>query len=405
MSKAGPARLAAQVEEIAADESLQSDMKILPSNYTFEIPKTIWKIRTTGSKLVALQFPEGLLMYSCLISDILEKYTGCETVIMGDVTYGACCVDDYTAKALGCDLLVHYGHSCLVPIQNTEGIAMLYIFVNININISHFVDCIKANFTAPYKIALVSTIQFVGSLQAARNALEDSGLEIIIPQCKPLSPGEILGCTSPRLDDSCDAAIYLGDGRFHLESLMMHNPTLKMFQYDPYSRKFTREHYDFDKMMKIRKKAIDIARKCSTFGIIQGTLGRQGNIKIVEELERKLESKNKQFIRVLMSEIFPEKLAMFEEVDWYESVHCLQKIWVQVACPRLSIDWGAEFEKPLLSPYELMVALDEVSIPSTHYPMDYYANDSLGPWTNNHESYRPVRTKRREKVVVTAEEK
>ena len=32
---------------------------------------------------------------------------------MGDVTYGACCVDDYTARALGADLLIHYGHSCL----------------------------------------------------------------------------------------------------------------------------------------------------------------------------------------------------------------------------------------------------------------------------------------------------
>jgi diphthamide biosynthesis enzyme Dph1/Dph2-like protein len=32
---------------------------------------------------------------------------------MGDVTYGACCIDDYTAAALGCDMLVHYGHSCL----------------------------------------------------------------------------------------------------------------------------------------------------------------------------------------------------------------------------------------------------------------------------------------------------
>ena len=43
----------------------------------------------------------------------------------------------------GCDLLVHYGHSCLVPIQNTEGIHMLYIFVNIDINLSHFIDCVK----------------------------------------------------------------------------------------------------------------------------------------------------------------------------------------------------------------------------------------------------------------------
>lgn len=41
------------------------------------------------------------------------RFTGCDTVIMGDVTYGACCVDDFTARALECDLMVHYGHSCL----------------------------------------------------------------------------------------------------------------------------------------------------------------------------------------------------------------------------------------------------------------------------------------------------
>ena len=43
----------------------------------------------------------------------LFSFTGAETIVMGDVTYGACCVDDFTAKALGADLLVHYGHSCL----------------------------------------------------------------------------------------------------------------------------------------------------------------------------------------------------------------------------------------------------------------------------------------------------
>ena len=40
---------------------------------------------------------------------------------MGDVTYGACCIDDYTALALDCDMLVHYGHSCL-------GFLDLYMF-------------------------------------------------------------------------------------------------------------------------------------------------------------------------------------------------------------------------------------------------------------------------------------
>jgi 2-(3-amino-3-carboxypropyl)histidine synthase len=87
---------------------------------------------------------------------------------MGDVTYGACCVDDYTAKALGCDLLVHYGHSCLVPIQDTVGIHMLYVFVNINVNVGHFVDTISQNFQKDKSVAFVSTVQFLTSLNVSQ---------------------------------------------------------------------------------------------------------------------------------------------------------------------------------------------------------------------------------------------
>ena len=46
--------------------------------------------------------------------------------------------------------------------------------------------------------------------------------------------GEILGCTSPAMKSDC--LIYLGDGRFHLESAMIANPDLQAYRYDPYSK-------------------------------------------------------------------------------------------------------------------------------------------------------------------------
>ena len=46
---------------------------------------------------------------------------------------------------------------------------------------------------------------------------------------KPLSPGEILGCTSPYIKD-CENIVYLGDGRFHLESAMIANPHLNAYR-------------------------------------------------------------------------------------------------------------------------------------------------------------------------------
>jgi 2-(3-amino-3-carboxypropyl)histidine synthase len=101
------------------------------------------------------------------------------------------------------------------------------------------------------KIALVSTVQFISAVHALRQALEESlpelpgsahndnvspnprpaavveekasllrikaeeigvwrgAYEIVIPQTKPLSPGEVLGCTAPKLDDDVDALMYV----------------------------------------------------------------------------------------------------------------------------------------------------------------------------------------------------
>ena len=54
-------------------------------------------------------------------------------IVMGDVTYGACCVDDFSAAALAADLLVHYGHSCLVPVDITQaGLLMHHLASNIS---------------------------------------------------------------------------------------------------------------------------------------------------------------------------------------------------------------------------------------------------------------------------------
>lgn len=372
-TRTGVRHVANQIpDEILNNAELNEALKQLPPNYNFEIPKTIWRLQKVNAKQVALQFPEGLLMFACTIADILEKFSNVETLIMGDVTYGACCVDDFTARALGCDFMVHYGHSCLIPVDLMEGLKMLYVFVDIKIDTAHFIDTVKHNFNPGSKLAFVSTIQFVAALQSAAKELS-SEYVVETPQCKPLSPGEILGCTSPALTDK-DALIYLGDGRFHLESAMIANPNVPAYRYDPYSKVFSHEYYNIEKMHQNRQAAITQASEGKTFGLILGTLGRQGNPKILEHLEERLGLCNRKSVKVLLSEIFPSKLNLFDHID----------AWVQVTCPRLSIDWGTAFSKPLLTPYEAMVALKSIEWQQC-YPMDFYSNSSLGPWTPNHE--------------------
>lgn len=158
---------------------------------------------------------------------------------------------------------------------------------------------------------------------------------------------------------------------------MIANPKLCAYRYDPYEKKLSQEFYDHDTMRVVRQNAIENAKNGNTIGLILGTLGRQGNPIVLKSLEKRIEYLGKKNVIILMSEIFPGKISMFYDIDAF----------IQIACPRLSIDWGTAFNKPLLTPYEGAVALNlskyDLDKP---YPMDFYASSSLGPWTPN---YKP----------------
>ena len=54
-------------------QPLNEAIEMLPANYSFEIHKTVHQIRKLDARRVALQMPEGLLLYACTISDIIER--------------------------------------------------------------------------------------------------------------------------------------------------------------------------------------------------------------------------------------------------------------------------------------------------------------------------------------------
>ena len=126
-------------KEMKENKLLSLAISKLPKNYNFEIYKSLDKINQISNKKkskakIALQFPDGLMCFSILISDILTTFGKCDTIILGDITYGACCIDDIDCNILECDLLIHYCHSCLVPSTKCL-VEILYIFVEINIDI------------------------------------------------------------------------------------------------------------------------------------------------------------------------------------------------------------------------------------------------------------------------------
>ena len=152
----------------------------------------------------------------------------------------------------------------------------------------------------------------------------------------------------------------------------------------------------------LSRKSPDVQRDTMPlWGVVLGTLGRQGNFKQLQvrfllliccktqltgaqAITHQLEASSISipYIQILLSELSPAKLALFNS-------HI--STFVQTSCPRLSIDWGYAFDRPLLSPYETAVAVgrtaswmdtsqsqDERQIGIGTYPMDFYAAGS--PW-------------------------
>lgn len=64
--------------------------------------------------------------------------------------------------------LFHHFHLFPVPIDATQGLKMLYVFVDIKIDTSHFLETLRFNFAPGASLALVSTIQFVSAVQVSR---------------------------------------------------------------------------------------------------------------------------------------------------------------------------------------------------------------------------------------------
>jgi len=312
--------------------------------------------------------------------------------ILGDVTYGGCCIDDVTAKFIEADFLVHYGHSCLVPVDHVS-VRCMYVFVDVLFDVYHFVESVKLNVPLralpniveseepqqpPAKrIALLGTIQYSRALHEACELLSEhfGSSNVIIPRESPLTSGEVLGCTSPTLitgdERDCEICIFVSDGRFHLESAMIQNPSVFFYRYDPFSKKLFHETYGHEEMHNNRRTAISRARNAQSVGIILSTLGRQGSIGILENLERLLAEKNILYFVILMGEILPHKLKAFKGVDAF----------IQVGCPRLSIDWGHHYDVPLLTPYECYVAFSSSVTYKEVYPMDFYSKQG-GVWSN-----------------------
>jgi 2-(3-amino-3-carboxypropyl)histidine synthase len=303
---------------------------------------------------------------------------GSEAIVLGDTTYGACCVDDTLARALGAGLLVHFGHAGVVPRAVTDAqdgsFAVLYVRAVARAwSEAAAADAIAqalagtGGAATPSRVALVSTAQFSRGLPRLCELLRGRGVDAFLPQIGELGPGEILGCTAPAMPPDVRAILFVGDGRFHVEAAAMANPTARTMRYDPYTQKVTDQPLDAAELARIRADAVAKARAAKIVGIAFSTLGRQASRMTLARIEAALDTAQVEHVAFCMDDVSPAAVAQYPEID----------AWVQLACPRLSIDWSSGFSVPILTAHEAIEAFSHrgaaATAEITRIPMDNWA--------------------------------
>ena len=311
------------------------------------------EIRRRGSKRILLQMPEGLKPIGFRLAKQLEKETGVEVFVSGDPCYGACDLALYPKKHIDADLLVHVGHAEIPGEFPDESVVYVEARADVSI-IEPMKEAVKMLKTE-HVIGLASNIQHIHQLDRAREILEENGKKTIIgrPSGWLKYPGQVLGCdygSVRAIVDKVDAIIVLSGGDFHALGIPLATGK-RTIVVDPFQQT-AKDMTDICRKL-LRKRWINIERfkEARRVGIIVGLKTSQMNISLARRLKELLEEKAISTILICATEVIPESLESFTDLDAY----------VEISCPRISTDDQERYRKPILNPEEVMIALGKKS--------------------------------------------
>ncbi|KAH6902623.1 putative diphthamide synthesis protein-domain-containing protein [Coprinopsis sp. MPI-PUGE-AT-0042] len=304
----------------------------------YEIPETASQIIENDYKRIALQFPDDLLPDSVPIYKRLKAAigNGRELFILADTSYGSCCVDEVAAQHANADAIVHYGYACMTK---TARLPVIYVFGQSPIDVE---DCVKrlSSHEAEGPTYLVHDPDYTWKAKEIASSL---GVEQGLPP------------------NSAYTILYIGSNTRFLTNLLITHSQSTVVSYNPTSRTSTLESSQTNRLLMRRYATLQRARDADVFGILVGTLGVADYLPLIKHLRSILAQYHKKSYTISVGKLNPSKLANFLEIECF----------VLVACPENSIIDAKEFLRPIITPFELEVALSKEPVWDGKYVLDF----------------------------------
>ncbi|KAI4656721.1 uncharacterized protein J4E78_006612 [Alternaria triticimaculans] len=362
---------------------------------TYEIERTVKEIREGRWKRIALQFPDHMLTDAPRVYEQLSRglgkarkardgvqkenghtngTTGVEEIsaglekaaiseeeskdeslfILGDTSYGACCVDEVAAEHVDADVVVHYGRSCLSP---PSRLPVVYVFTERPLDL----DPVIATFQETYpekdaKIILMADIPYSHYIPTLHTRLQDAGYthihatEIVHNPSSPL-PNRTIPPNTTETDEALHdyALFHISDPPTSLLlTLSSRVASIHIYPTDtpsttPPTASLARTH----QTLMRRYALLTSLSTTPIFGILINTLSVKNYMHILSHVQRQITAAGKKYYTFVVGKVNAAKVANFSEVGG----------WVVIGCWESSLIESREFWRPMITPWELKVAL------------------------------------------------
>lgn len=361
---------------------------------TYEIARTIREIRDSRWQRIALQFPDEMLVdaprvyeglkrglrrardeakqqsRSQLQSQDLEQSLEALTVveepkeradkdqeeivfILGDTSYGSCCVDEVAAEHVDADVVIHYGRSCLSP---TSRLPVIYVFTTRSLDGEKVLQTFKQTYPDRVKrIMLMADIPYSHHVHTLAEALRADGYSNIFATQIQHNPSSAIPNRTVPADVRANLSKLREYDIFHI-SQPLTSLLLTLSSRAGAIHIYPTSSVPADPIAVSASSAATLRRRyalltslstCSIFGILINTLSVKNYLHIVEHVKDLIATAGKKSYTFVVGKINAAKVANFSEIGG----------WVIIGCWESSLVESRDFYRPIITPFELSLAL------------------------------------------------
>ncbi|MDO8642472.1 MAG: diphthamide biosynthesis enzyme Dph2 [Candidatus Woesearchaeota archaeon] len=317
--------------------------------FNFQLDKTIQELVERKPKTVLVQLPLGIKM------DVLDIMAPLQTavpatrfIISGEHCWGGCDIDLDEAKAVGAELIVHFGHAPFVKID----FPILYVYVEDTKDLMPLAEKSKKFLEQYTTIGLVSSIQHIHLIEKIKQFYEQHGKKVFIPNKQGYAHvnGHVVGCEygglkKSKKENNIEAVVVLGN-QFHALGAALALPETPVILLDTYNEDVVLMDEKRREIITQRAASIEKMKEAKTVGIIIGLKVGQ-KFGAYQLLKEGFEKQGKNVLLITMREMTPDKIYNFYTVDGF----------VELACPRIAVDDFERYKKPIITFKEALVVL------------------------------------------------